>query len=113
MMCDCLHYKVCKYDRVRGYGLFCDSEHCLHYLPNRLEKVKQASDESKWIPANEPPKEEGEYFVHRKGYAANHRAVLWYSKKRGWHYTDPDLGNVTVKNVTHWMPLPEAPKEGE
>ena len=66
-----------------------------------------------WIPASEPPKEEGKYIVHRKGFHANLRDVLWYSKKRGWHFNDADLGNVTVNDVTHWMPLPEPPKEGE
>ena len=70
----------------------------------------------KWIPASDPPKEDGTYIVKTargtvttarfyafksfpatKYLPATHRSPTWQSNR----------------NVTHWRPLPEAPKEVE
>lgn len=70
----------------------------------------------KWIPASSPPKEDGTYLVitargtvitarfygfksfpATKYLPATHRSPAWQSNR----------------NVTHWMPLPEPPKEVE
>lgn len=36
-----------------------------------------------------------------------------YKGKCGWYTYDGEWGYNKVKNVTHWMPLPEPPKVGE
>ena len=58
----------------------------------------------KWTPASESPKSNGYYFVllghpyDPLKYARIPVPALWYEEK--WSMDD----------VTHWMPLPEAPK---
>ena len=62
----------------------------------------------KWIPASKPPKEEGSYLVCSKTgkvytshYYTEKKCSEWYTRKAEWSHP----------NVTHWMPLPERPKE--
>ena len=62
----------------------------------------------KWIPASKPPKEEGSYLVCSKTgkvytshYYTEKKCSEWYTRKAEWSHP----------NVTHWMPLPEPPKE--
>lgn len=57
-----------------------------------------------WIPVSERlPKESGYYLVHHKGGFVSER----------YFYEDAPEIFAQVRNdpVTHWMPLPEAPKE--
>lgn len=66
----------------------------------------------RWIHASEPPKESGEYIVMilcgRKPitmqYSVENDAWFDYSD-------DADEDPIIYYHVTHWMPLPEAPKE--
>lgn len=63
----------------------------------------------KWIPASEPPKTPGKYIVKiREGTAAT---TLLYDAMGGWY--EMDYGEPVYFHVTHWMPLPEKPKEDE
>jgi hypothetical protein len=68
----------------------------------------------RWIPASEPPKKNGRYlcrYVFNEQYDMPFEQVLSYfatDLKPHFQYEGCDLG---VK-VTHWMPLPEPPKEG-
>lgn len=66
-----------------------------------------------WIPVSERlPEEAGEYNVMIKG--AEIATSLWYSRlSNGWYNFDDDYYEETYDDVTHWMPLPEAPKEVE
>ena len=80
----------------------------------------------KWIPISERlPEEDGRYLVVKKifnnsiiqdvlSFAKDGRKVDKYDLHRGWknvwHYYDSEWGHITVDSVTHWMPLPEAPK---
>lgn len=74
----------------------------------------------RWIPANEPPKEEWQKYtdgkdqdvypllavvIHKQG--GRYVTKLFYT---GENFVDVDLVNYTHM-VTHWMPLPEPPKE--
>ena len=60
----------------------------------------------KWIPASDPPEDHNEYLVMIKG--ANRPTALWYSPNSGtWH----ECGALISYPVTHWMPLPQPPKE--
>ena len=66
----------------------------------------------KWIAVSEPPKETGEYIVKTKG--GEKATSLWYSKFRnGWYEFSDDNYTTPYEDVTHWMPLPEPPKEDE
>lgn len=64
-----------------------------------------------WIPVSERlPEESGEYNVMIKG--AERATSLWYSQlSNGWYNFDDDDYKEPYDDVTHWMPLPEAPKE--
>lgn len=61
-----------------------------------------------WIPASKPPEKEGSYLVCSKTgkvytshYYTEKKCSEWYTRKAEWSHP----------NVTHWMPLPEPPKE--
>ena len=66
----------------------------------------------KWIPVSEPPKEIGYYLVTVKHWLDG-RPV---TQEAHWNTADwltcEDHYEITPR-VTHWMPLPEPPKEGE
>ena len=79
----------------------------------------------KWIPVSEPPKKDGRYLVAKKifnkivwqevlSFAKDGRKVDKYDFHRGWknvwYRYDSEWGHLTIDNVTHWMPLPDAPK---
>lgn len=70
-----------------------------------------------WIPVSEPPKKNGRYYVHFKMHDISYVKIASFSKEsvaglhdNGWHDYDSDVGFYEVKDVTHWMPLPSAPK---
>ena len=67
----------------------------------------------KWIPVSERlPKETGEYIVVIEDVEKS--TSLWYSVYRnGWYDFNDDEYADPYNNVTHWMPLPEPPKESE
>lgn len=106
------------------------------------DKRRQALDESirvmgllangvtvqRWIPVAERlPEEDGEYLVwfgrnvfesyaEVRYFAKDGEAVDKYDlrhEKNVWYYYDSEWGYVACRNVTHWMPLPEPPKEDE
>jgi hypothetical protein len=63
--------------------------------------------DNKWIPASEPPKDHKEYIVMIKG--AKCPTTLWYRpSQKNWCEAGGDKPHI----VTHWMYLPEPPKEG-
>ena len=55
-----------------------------------------------WISVTEQPKKTGKYLVSVDGFS-NAETAYYYSKFERWGYTSGA--------VTHWMPLPEPPKE--
>ena len=65
--------------------------------------------ELKWIPVTERlPEKYGSYIVYRKNHLFS---MLRYSPTLGFHFYDSEWGDVTLRDVNHWMPLPEPPKE--
>ena len=80
----------------------------------------------KWYNAKtEPPKENGKYLcvtqfsMHQSydiyGWANRLRDVDKHDfkgiKRGGWYSYDGEYGFYEVDRVTHWMPLPELPKD--
>lgn len=70
----------------------------------------------KWIPVSERlPEEHGEYLTLTPCRIENRKYstwLSWYDPKRGFYDIDPEWGDIEIDTVTHWMPLPEQPKEG-
>ena len=72
-------------------------------------------DTQRWIPANEPPEKwaysSKRHTIHMVDYLAYSQAdgvmylANWFEPAKRW------LANGESVNVTHWMPLPEPPKE--
>ena len=82
---------------------FC-GELCI-FAEKLIEKAKP-----KWIPVTERlPNAHDSCIVYRKG-TFGHFSMLRYTPALGFHFYDSEWGDVTVDNVTHWMPLPEPPK---
>ena len=65
----------------------------------------------KWIPVSEPPREPGIYQVF--GYDKDwERTKVWYGQFSGYDWFVYNIyGDGMRFDVTHWMPLPEPPKE--
>lgn len=66
------------------------------------ESLRQQWRDAKTDPPNKP----GEYIVMIED--AKKSTTLWYS---GRDWADISAYKVTYYDVTHWMPLPEPPKE--
>lgn len=76
------------------------------------KEIKRLQDATKWIPVTERLPQEGEDVLvigywHEKWqilmcYLSPHRKEEWYTSDAGQQ----------IYSVTHWMPLPQPPKEG-
>ena len=80
----------------------------------------------RWIPVSDRfPDQDGKYLVFEKyafgtsittlGFAKDGRKVDKYDFHREWknvwYRYSSEWGYITIDSVTHWMPLPEPPKE--
>jgi hypothetical protein len=79
-------------------------------LARELAEAKRAlSDASGWIPcAVRNPKERGRYLVYHPSFPEQWRIVR-YGTSTGWENGRNKL-SAPKDRITHWMPLPEAPK---
>lgn len=81
---------------------------------------------SKWIPVTERlPEKDGKYLVYKYwvqsgwcdvvSFAKDGRKIDEYDFQREWENVwygySSEWGYVTYDSITHWMPLPETPKE--
>lgn len=81
-------------------------------IENGVTFAKDINVPNRWIPVTERlPEEFASCIVYRKGIFGGHFSMLRYSPALGWHFYDSEWGDVTVDDVTHWMPLPEPPTE--
>lgn len=102
MFCDCdsCHYK----------GLVDDHDYskCVETLGVEAADAIERLQKPQWIPVTERlPEFDTEVLV----YAYNHNIWVWEYHGNAWEAEDGFYHEVDV--VTHWMPLPEPPKDGE
>ena len=91
-----------------------------HYLVDRGVTVPQ------WISVNDRlPEEDKDYLVITNDFGSRQGVdIRWFAKdgetvdeyelagqKCLWYFYDSEYGYVSTNSVTHWMPLPEPPKE--
>ena len=94
-----------------------------------IDHAKPVTDNNvgcKWIPVTERlPDKDGDYLVFKRfagnawsdvvSFAKDGRKVseCTFGKKwpNVWYYYDSEWGYIRTDAVTHWMPLPEPPKE--
>lgn len=82
-------------------------------LNTTAKRLKELDEKQRWIPVTERlPNAHDCCIVYRKN-TFGHFSMLRYTPALGFHFYDSEWGDVTVDNVTHWMPLPEPPKEVE
>lgn len=111
----------------KKYDHFCDQ--CginkeAHYIENLADYlIANGVTVNEWRPASEPPKENGEYLtLHKTSWGYTWQDVSKFSsnlckvdddfnneKHTGWFGCN-DGTFYEITSVTHWMPLPNAPK---
>ena len=91
---------------------FADAEDVLDEAATALEQLQAESDrlkaevqQTRWIPVEErlPEPTENPVLVHDYSGVS----VAWHSKTMGWVYKT----GLPCVDVTHWMSLPQPPKE--
>jgi hypothetical protein len=89
-----------------------------HLKPETINKVAEYlynagyRKQSEWISVDERlPDKFGKYLTYRKSHCVSYVDILDYDTNQSvWSFFDSDWGDCEVDDVTHWMPLPEAPK---
>ena len=91
----------------------------------RRENAELRASAPKWISVEDRlPEEDGSYLVTTNSFGDRQSVKLrWFAKdgenvdaydlagqKDVWYLYDIECGYVSIKTVTHWMPLPEPPK---
>ena len=78
--------------------------------------IEEAPAVQQWIPVSERlPEKHGKYLALTPSIIVECKYSTWlilYDPKRGFYDIDPEWGDIEIDTVTHWMPLPEMPKEG-
>ena len=101
---------------------FSEAADAIEELQQTVEHYKGCSDDwyreacdykaalPRWIPVTERLPKEGEFvLVYGDFYPNKHDGgVIAVSKRMDWNYWQ---GFGRERNITHWMPLPEPPKE--
>ncbi|MBS5189872.1 MAG: DUF551 domain-containing protein [Lachnospiraceae bacterium] len=80
-------------------------------LQQEVAEIRRFVDGERWIPADErTPETSGTYIVCCKEQDLKHVTFAKFYKKLGYWELK---GSRTFWKVTHWMPLPEPPKESD
>ena len=79
----------------------------LKALQAENDRLKEEVQQMRWIPVEErlPEPTENPVLVHDYSGVS----VAWHSKTMGWVYKT----GLPCVDVTHWMSLPQPPKEGD
>lgn len=114
------------YEENEYVGWYYAGDDAVEMLKN--EEIRENPRKSEWIPVSERlPDTDGSYLVHKKLLGSTWCDVLSFAKdgrkvdeydfhtkwKNVWYSYDSEWGHITTDSVTHWMPLPEPPKEAE
>lgn len=88
-----------------------DIERCLSILSDEYEMMKEHLESKipRWIPVSEKLPEEWEYVLFAVPNQPPYYKVVGYRMENVFR----DHTHHCVKEVTHWMPLPKGPEEGE
>lgn len=93
-----------------------------------IEEAPAVESQCEWIQVSNPPKETGHYLVNlhdedEDGVVRDCVVDAWYQNRDmslfpseiGWTLLNEfyDLTDRLREHITHWMPLPEPPKEDE
>ena len=78
-------------------------------VSNLIGQIAELSN-PKWIPVAERLPEYGRHVLVYAGFFQPYIEVGYYCEDRKWRFTYDDAEIVCV---SHWMPLPDPPKEGE
>ena len=105
--CDDCTYSYSKNSQESGMCKICE----LEYFKDRLLDVRDACKQSEWISVEERlPEKSGYYLICQK-------SSLWCEEiiqTARWNISSQRFRGAQagcfMDNVTHWMPLPEAPK---
>ena len=77
---------------------------------NKLTNALQGYHEQEWISVEDKlPEQSGKYLVCTKNGNVYQTKFYSYPENIGGHWGQKDKG----RSITHWMPLPDAPKGGE
>ena len=81
-----------------------------------------------WVSVNDRlPENDGSYLVTMNSFGGRkYIDVRWFAKdgeavneyelagqENVWYYHDSEWGYISIDSVTHWMPLPQLPKEND
>jgi hypothetical protein len=106
---------------MRGSGkiraleqMLCDRDAVIRTARAEIDRLKNAS---RWIPVTERlPEEEGWYLVYTTPKRA-HKSINKAMFCKGYEWGNPETywrgAGGHWANVTHWMPLPDAPEGGD
>ena len=122
-------------DVITNHGILLEAADAIEELSKQHEAQRQnlialMNDKPRWIPVTERlPEEDGRFLTL---YPLKTKPSVWRHKvygfakdlvkvdkyefdehKPGFYGYDDEYGYYEDKDVTHWMPLPEAPKDGE
>ena len=97
---------------IEGYGTDLIEKKADHLLTNGVTFAENATVESKWIPVSERLPAPFETVIVHMPLETPCPTVGWgFVKRNGEWYAN--YFNRDSDEVTHWMPLPEPPKEDE
>lgn len=97
---------------VDGFVECCESDKYTHELLKAVDKLIEEQEEriaimseGGWIPVSRLPKDESDALLYGKGKGI----IIAYYSDGVWY----DYQHNHLRRRTHWMQIPEPPKEGE
>jgi hypothetical protein len=98
-------------------GVYANGDIQLAWLGWQWRERAIAESQAWWISVEEKlPASNGEYLTHSKLFhAQGHYPLIRIYKyfRRKFHFCTEDMDWIPVRDVTHWMPLPNPPKGNE
>ena len=105
-------------ERLTGYEIIVGHCHNIPLVDTQLVVDRLAAYEDtgltpeqvkaqQWIPASDPPKDDKMQLVACRSKNGAYSVNRAYYDGQSWH------GSGSMANVTHYMPLPEPPKEAD